>query len=149
MSYYYLVMKNDTNLIIHLISRIREKANRFISAELKRYGIEGLLPVHGDILFALMVYGELPMKRIAEIIDRKKSTVTTLVEKMETLGYVAKKKDETDNRIFLISLTEKGHRYREEIIEISNNVLQKLYKKMPYTEREQLVQSLKAINDGW
>ncbi len=142
-------MKNDTELIIHLISRIREKANRFISAELKRYSIDCLLPVHWDILFALMAYGELPMKRIAAIIDRKKSTVTTLVEKMETLGYVKKKRDEADNRVFLISLTEKGHHYREQIIEISKNVLQKTYKEMPDTEREQLVRSLRTINDGW
>lgn len=141
-------MKNDTELIILLISRIREKANGFISAELKK-GIEGLLPIHGDILYALMVYGELPMKRIAEIIDRKKSTVTTLVDKMVTLGYVEKRRDEGDNRIFLISLTEKGHQYRKDIINISDDLIRKVYKNMPETEREQLVRSLRTINEGW
>lgn len=139
----------DTDLIILLISRIREKANRFIISELQRYGIEGLLPVHGDILYALMVNGELSMKRIAEIIDRKKSTVTTLVEKMEKLSYVKKRKDNTDNRVFLISLTEKGRRHHTDIVEISNNLINRVYKEMPVAEREQLIRSLRTINDNW
>jgi len=142
-------MKNDTELIILLISRIREKANRYISAELKKFKMEGLLPVHGDILYALMVHETLPMKRIAEIVDRKKSTVTTLVEKMIRLGYVEKKQDETDSRFFLISLTEKGRKHREDIIKISDNLIKKVYKTMPEQERQQLVKSLRTINDNW
>jgi len=142
-------MKKDTEMIVSLISKIREKANTFINSELKRCNIEGLLPVHGDILYALMVHGELSMKEIAEIVDRKKSTVTTLIDKMVILGYVDKRKDESDNRYYIISLSQKGRKYRKQLIEISDNLIKKVYKDMPRKEREQLVQSLKKIKENW
>lgn len=79
---------------------------------MKRRGIKGILPVHGDILYALMIHGELSMTQIAELVDRKKSTVTTLVDKLIHLGYIEKKRDLGDNRVYLISLTDKGRRQR-------------------------------------
>ncbi|MBI9092363.1 MAG: winged helix-turn-helix transcriptional regulator [Desulfobacterium sp.] len=142
-------MKKDTDLIISLISRIREKANTHIVSELKRHQINGLQPVHGDIIYALMNHRELSMKQIAEIVDRKKSTVTTLIEKLIRLGFVEKRLNETDNRSFLISLTNKGERQRQAMIDISENLIKKVYKNMPQDERQQLVKALRSINDNW
>jgi hypothetical protein len=36
-----------------LISRIREKANRFIVRELENHGVNGIVPSHGVILIIL------------------------------------------------------------------------------------------------
>ena len=142
-------MNLETDLIIHLIARIREKANRFIIAELKSHHIEDLIPVHGDILFALFKYGQIPMKTIAQIVDRKKSTVTTLVDKLIHLGYVQKKADETDHRYALISLTKKGQQLAFQLQDISDKLLNKVYKDMPVEERIHLVKNLRMINDNW
>lgn len=142
-------MSYEPDMIITIIARIREKANRFIDAELKRHNIKGLKPVHGDVLYALFLHKQLTMKQIAECVDRKKSTVTTLVEKLIALGYAEKKTDETDNRIFNISLTGKGLALKEDLIEISDNLLKNVYKDMPEGERAQLVKSLNVINDNW
>ncbi|MFH2067282.1 MAG: MarR family winged helix-turn-helix transcriptional regulator [Pseudomonadota bacterium] len=142
-------MKFEVDLIIYTISRIREKANRFVVDELKSHGLNDLAPIHGEILLALFSRGELSMKQLAELIDRKKSTVTTLVEKMITLGYAQKKLDIYDNRSFLISLTEKGYALKNDVINISNNLLEKVYKDMPPQERKQLVRSLRKILDNW
>jgi DNA-binding MarR family transcriptional regulator len=142
-------MKKDTDLIISLISRIREKANSHIASELKRHRIDGLQPVHGDILYALMSHRELSMKQIAEIVDRKKSTVTTLIEKLIRLGFVEKRLNETDNRSFLISLTNKGQSQSQAMIDISESLIRKVYKNMPHDERKKLVKSLRSINDNW
>lgn len=142
-------MKFQADMIIHLIARIREKTSRFIESELKRSGAEGLKPVHGDVLFALFMHRQLTMKQIAEIVDRKKSTVTTLVDKLITLGYAEKRVDETDNRFFIISLTDKGRGLKDILIDISDRLIDRVYKDMPEEERVQLVTSLKKINDRW
>jgi len=142
-------MKYEVDLIIYIISRIREKANRFILDELKSHGLHDLAPIHGEILLVLFSQGELSMKQIAELIDRKKSTVTTLVEKLIKLGYAQKETDVYDNRSFLISLTDKGYNLREVLIEISNKLLDKVYKDIPLQERKQLVKSLKKVLDHW
>ena len=142
-------MDFETGIVISLIARIREKANRFIMHELKEHGIEGLAPVHGDVLVALFFHNELTMKEIADTVDRKKSTVTTIVEKLVRLGYAEKVKDPEDHRSFRISLTKKGRGLKERLIDISNKLQRKVYKDMPMRERRQLVKSLRRINDTW
>ena len=106
-------------------------------------------PVHGDVLFALFKYGNLSMKQIAEIVDRKKSTVTTLVEKIIKAGYAEKNIDDNDNRFFIISLTDKGRGLKDDLIDISDKMIKKVYKDMPTEERVQLVSSLAKLNDNW
>jgi len=142
-------MDFKTGTIISLIARIREKANRFIADELKRHGIKGLAPVHGDVLMALFFHDKLTMKEIARIVDRKKSTVTTLVNKLILLGFAEKKQGSMDNRYFHISLTDKGKGLKDSMISISNRLLDKVYKDMPLKEKDQLVKSLKTIHDNW
>jgi DNA-binding MarR family transcriptional regulator len=142
-------MFDETNMIISIISRIRKKANAFIADELSRSGIEGLIPVHGDILFMLFVHGEMTMSSIAKLVERKKSTVTTLVTKLIRMGYVEKRQDETDNRFFLISLTPDGKALGQNLKTISEKLITKVYKDMPVDERVVLVRMLNRINSNW
>lgn len=139
------IMNFETGIIISLISRIQNKANRLITAELKKHSIEGLAPVHGDILLALFFHHQISMQELATLIDRKKSTITTLVEKLIRLGYVKKERSETDNRSYLISLTPKGKELKEPLIDISTTLLETVYRDIPTDEQVQLVKSLSKI----
>lgn len=142
-------MNHDTDLIICLISRIREKANRYLAAQLAARGMGGLKPIHGDVLWALFRTGQPTMKELAEMVDRKKSTVTTLVDKLVQLGYAGKTRDETDSRVFRISLTREGRALKDNLVEISDGLISTVYKDMPMAERHQLVKSLNTINKNW
>ena len=142
-------MVYEPDIIISLISRIREKANRFIVAELTRHGLTDLKPIHGDILLALFQYGNPTMKELADIVDRRKSTVTTLVDKLVRLEYAKKIQDADDNRVFRISLTKKGRGLKGRLIDISNRLIEKVYKDMPSEKRKRLVRTLRQINDQW
>ncbi len=142
-------MDHRTDIIISLIARIREKANRFISEELKTRGLEKMAPIHGDVLYALFVHNKLTMKEVAEVVDRKKSTVTTIIDKLINLGYVKKQQLASDSRTFEVSLTAQGKLLKQPLIEISTRLSDKVYKNMPVRERQQLVASLKKINDNW
>ncbi|MFO7817779.1 MAG: MarR family transcriptional regulator [Desulfovibrionales bacterium] len=142
-------MNFETDIIISLIARIREKANRFIISELKAHGLDELKPIHGDILMALFQYKSPTMKELADIVDRKKSTVTTLADKLTRLGYAKKVQDPDDNRVYRISLTERGQALKPCLIDISSKLISKVYKDMPHEERISTVHSLKKINDRW
>jgi len=142
-------MDFETDIIISLISRVRDKANRFIMTELNRHGLDGLAPVHGDILVALYQHGDPTMKELAQIVDRKKSTVTTLVDKLIRLGYADKIQDAEDMRSYRVSLTEEGKALKPILLRIADRLIEKVYKDMPRDERRQLVKSLNKINNGW
>ena len=143
-SNYKTAMK--TGLIIHLIGKIRDRANQFLLKELAEHKIMGIAPSHGDIMGALYLHGELPMKKIAEMIGRDKSTVTTLVNKLIQLGYVEKKTDPDDSRVNIISLTDMGRMMEQDFWDISQALREKAYHGLSAEEKETLMQLLTKIH---
>lgn len=139
----------EPDLTIYLIARIREKANRLISDEISRRNLKGIAPSHGDIMLGLFKNAELTMKELAEYIDRDKSTVTYLVNKLIQLGYVEKKPGIHDRRKSLISLTERGRELRDDIIEISEKLLARVFKSLSDEERDALNELLTRIHENW
>ena len=63
---------------------------------------------HGNILLSLYKHGELTMTEISKYIRKTPPTTTTLVKKLKKEGIVVSRTSDDDNRIHLISLTEKG-----------------------------------------
>ncbi len=135
-------------LIIRQIGRIRDKANSFLTREIERHHMKGIAPSHGDILWALYTYGELPMKRLAQIIGKDKSTVTALVNKLIRFGYVEKNEDASDSRVSNISLTERGREVKPDFMEISEALREKAYAGLTKDQMETLMQLLQIVHDN-
>jgi DNA-binding MarR family transcriptional regulator len=132
-----------------LISRISDRANRFLVEELRRREIPGIAPSHGDILGALLTHGELRMRELAALIGRDKSTVTTLVAKLIQLGYVKKTGHVADHRVSLISLSERGKALGKDIRIISNRLLDRAYREFSDRDKRKLVQLLTQMHDNF
>ncbi len=86
------------------------------------------------------------MKEIAEIIDKDKSTITSLINKLIVLDYVEKKKDMDDNRISIISLTAKGKALKPVFMEISEKLIIKAFQGISDQEKEILNILLAKLN---
>lgn len=134
--------------IISLISRIREKANRAIISEMSAHGVEDIVTSHGDIIYALFHREKMTMAEIAEKIVRDKSTVTALVDKLVRLGYIKKEKDDEDNRVVFVSLTTQGHALKPVFEAISQRVLDDLYRGITAHEKDELLRLLNKIYDN-
>jgi len=137
-------MKNDR--ILFIIGRINYKVNRYLVKELKKQNLGEISPSHGEIIGSLLLRGSLQMKEIAEIIDKDKSTITSLINKLIVLGYVEKKKDMADNRISIISLTEKGKALKSSFMEISEILITKAYQGISEQEKKILNILLVKLN---
>lgn len=140
-------MKADNT--IAMIGRIREKANEFIVKELVKRGHEGLAPTHGNILATLLFQGEMTKTDIAERIKRERSTVTTLISKLEKLGYIESRTNEEDGRSKIVSLTTKGESVRNDMIEISESLFEQQYIGMNDDEVRQFRHGLKKVYDNF
>jgi DNA-binding MarR family transcriptional regulator len=135
-------MGMNTGDVISLISKIRQKANGFILTELSDRGIDGIVVSHGDIIDALFQRQRMTMAEIAKKIARDKSTVTALVNKLVALGYVTRERDTEDTRVVYVTLTPKGQELKPVFREISEKVLETLYRDIPMEEREELIRIL-------
>ena len=147
MSNYNGLVKKE--LVILQIGRIRDKANSFLTRELARRNLKGIAPSHGDILWALFTYGDLPMKRLSEIINRDKSTITALVNKLTNSGYILRRTHESDSRSSIISLTEKGKALQKNFWDVSEALRKKAYQGLTDGEMETLMRLLTKIHDNF
>jgi DNA-binding MarR family transcriptional regulator len=136
-------------LAIHQIGKIRDKANAFLTRELAGRNLKGIAPTHGDILWALFTYGDLPMRKLADIIHRDKSTVTALVNKLIDFGYVERRTHEADSRSNIISLTEKGRSVQKDFWEVSEALRKKAYQGLSDKELETLMRLLTRIYENF
>ncbi len=143
MSNYNKGMK--TRDAISYISKIREKVNRLIEAEMSRNGLEGIVTSHGDIIYALFYQQRMTMAEIADKIGRDKSTVTALVDKLVKLGYVVKERDTEDTRVIYVALTDKGQELKPTFEAISDKVLNTFYAGVSEEEKTELANTLDKI----
>jgi DNA-binding MarR family transcriptional regulator len=148
----YFLLKGASSLkqkqVITLISRIRRRTNELVIIKLKENGLKNFSPSHGDIIFSLLENEKLTMKEISNKIDRKKNTVTVLIEKLINLGYVEKRICLNDKRACFISLTEKGIQLKNIFVDISDELLKKTYSGLSITDKENGIKFLKTIYEN-
>lgn len=138
-----------TTDIISLISKIRDSANRFIVNEMDSWGVKGLAPSHGDIIFALLKNEKMTMNELARKIGKDKSTITALVNKLINQGYVQKTRDTEDNRVVFVTLTEKGRELGPMFNKVSEDLLSTVYRNISQDEREELLKTLEKIKNNF
>ncbi len=88
------------------------------------------------------------MTEIARIIDKDKSTITALVNKLIRLGYVKKDKHDADSRFNVIAVTPKGEALKPAFISIARKLRALSYKDVPDDDRGTLVRLLTKINEN-
>jgi len=139
-----------TSSIISSIANIHNHANRLIVDELKSHNLEGLAPSHGDILVFLYQNEDgVPMNKITSSINKDKSTVTTLVNKLEKMKLLEKFKHETDSRSRMVKLTQKGLDTKTVVMDIiSPKLLDITYKGFSDEEKELVCSLLDRIKDN-
>ena len=124
--------------IFNYASKLREIGNTFILAELKKAGMQNIVPSHGDILAQLLLWESRNMSELAQHAHRTKSTVTTLVTKLERHGYVERIPDPNDSRGVKVRLTEKGRALRPAVEAISDGLQNIITERLTEEEALQL-----------
>lgn len=132
----------ESERIIHLISRTRDRINREMSALMAENEMGDIAPAHAGMIYALGAAGAVPMSELARLLERDNSTITTLAEKLKRQGYLRKSKSPTDSRSFVLELTEQGQLARERIIRISRKLLRRFYRGMSGPDQQNLVRLL-------
>jgi MarR family transcriptional regulator, organic hydroperoxide resistance regulator len=93
--------------LIFLISTAQHLLKNHMIARFKEKGLE-ITPTHSTILFLLEERGPMQMNDISAEIHVENSTVTGLVDRLESRGFVVRTTVKRDRRKWHIAITDRG-----------------------------------------
>jgi DNA-binding MarR family transcriptional regulator len=102
-----------------LISQLSQVQNRIFEKLLKNYGIDDFNGPQGRILFVLWQDDGLPISEIGQRTSLSKSTLTSMLDRMEKQGHLQRNYDPKDRRQIRITLTEKAKALNQKYLEVS------------------------------
>ncbi len=83
---------------------MRARHNRLVQL----LGGLGIHPAQAQLLYVLLHSEGITQKQLGDEIDRKPATVTMMLSRLESAGFVERRRDGNDQRIFRVYITEKG-----------------------------------------
>jgi DNA-binding MarR family transcriptional regulator len=101
-----------------LMAKIRQVAGRIFERKLRDYDIE-INAAQGRIMFALWRQDGISINELAKKTQLKKSTLTSMLDRLERMGYVRRQRSKKDRRKILIQRTSKDRNLETEYVRLS------------------------------
>lgn len=110
-----------------------------------KYQAYGLYRGQPILLFLLNRKNGRTASELAEKMNVEPATITKMTKRMESAGYIERKKDPEDNRKIRIYLTEKSKAILDEIQSIDDDVTEKLFTDFSDDELDMLFTLLSKV----
>lgn len=138
-------MEINQGNFLYALSKIRQNLFSFLEREMAAVNIRGISPSDGDILFLLDRRGELTIQEIAAFTVKDKSTVSSVIKRLEGRGYVTKKRGDGDGRTVRIALTQKAKKTGPLLWKISASMNEKMFSRLSEDEKNKLFELMGKI----
>lgn len=131
-----------------LIAKIHHTSGRVFARLLKLHGIEEFNPAQGRIIFALWQGDGIPIQTLAERTALRKSTLTSMLDRLEKDGWIVRVPSPGDRRSTLVRLTEKHQEWQNRYTAVSAAMNALFYLGLQPSEIEQFEETLRRILDN-
>lgn len=128
----------------YLVSQIHQLSGRIFSKKLKDNQID-INHAQGRIIFALWKNDQISINDLSKNTSLSKSTLTTMLERLEKSGHIIRKQSGIDKRIMIVCLTERSSSLRNDYQKISADMTDIFYKGFNDDEISQFELYLKRI----
>lgn len=128
-----------------LISKIKQLQDRIFGSLLRQYGIDEFNGAQGRILFVLWQEDNLPIVELSRRTSLAKTTLTSMLDRMENKGILIRSFDTADRRQIRILLTDKAKALNEQYNQVSEEMNQLFYKDFEEPEITMFEQYLQRI----
>lgn len=128
-----------------LISKIKQISGRIFDKKLKSYDIKDLNTAQGRIIFSLWQHDNIPISELVRQTALGKTTLTSMLTRLEQSGYILRNVDEKDKRNIIITLTEKSKSLEDRYETVSKEMISLFYQGLSETQIDEFENSLKYI----
>lgn len=134
--------RNDSLKSLTVLLRSSGSITKMLKKDMFSYGLN---PTEFTALEVLYNLGEQPIQAIGKKVLLSSSSITYVIDQLETKNLVVRKKSEKDRRVTLISLSDEGFELMEKIFPQHSNVIEKLFEELSDEELVNLREMLKKI----
>jgi DNA-binding MarR family transcriptional regulator len=127
-----------------LMAKIRQVSGRIFERILNKYNIE-INSAQGRIMFALWQQDNISINELAKKTQLKKSTLTSMLDRLEGMGYVKRQRSQKDRRIILIKRTNKDKNLEKKYVELSQELTKFFYKGFSESQIDRFEKDLELI----
>lgn len=128
-----------------LIGKIKQIQGRVFSRMLCAHGISEFNGAQGRILFVLWEEDGIPISTLAERTGLAKTTLTSMLDRLERLGHVERADDPEDRRSVRVRLTERARGLREQYEAVSAEMNELFYRGFSRGEIRRFEKNLERI----
>jgi len=130
-----------------LMAKIRQVAGRIVERILKEHNIE-INSAQGRIMFALWQADGISISELVKKTQLKKSTLTSMLDRLENMGYVKRQRSKKDRRKILIKRTNKDKNLESKYVELSQEITKLFYKGFSKSQINRFENNLSKILDN-
>ncbi len=105
----------------------------------------GLTRAQWQALGNLKRLGPLTQATLADVMELQTATITRLIDRLESSGWVVRCPSAHDRRVKLVSMTEKAKSVMDEVSAIGGKMREDMLVDLPQHEREHLVETLTLV----
>jgi DNA-binding MarR family transcriptional regulator len=128
-----------------LIAKIHQLAGRIFVKKLKQYQLTEINPAQGRILFPLWQKDGISIRELSKETLLEKSTLTTMLKRLEDEGHIQRIPSEKDRRKTLIKLTKKKKILQEKYVQVSTEMSDLFYHGLTEQEKDEFDMYLERI----
>lgn len=130
------------DVILFILSKANQKVYGTFKASLQPYG---MTPMQGLVLHALYEEEGLFAGELGKRLALDSATLSGVLDRMATGGWIIKNAVEADRRVMKIQLTDKSRQYRDKFLKDTVEVNQEVLSPFNKEERLLLIRMLKDL----
>lgn len=127
------------------MAKIHQLSGRIFSRLLKKAEITEINPAQGRIMFVLWQNDGISIGNLAQRTSLSKSTLTSMLDRLENSGFIQRRHSKTDRREILIFRTEKDKSLQAVYVQVSEEMTDKYYADFSQEEIVTFEEFLKRI----
>ncbi len=128
-----------------LITRIKQVGGRIFERILAQRNIDAFNGPQGRILYVLWQRDGIPISELSRETGLAMTTLTGMLDRMETNGLVRRERGDADRRKILINLTENAKMLKDDYNEVTKEISEIYYKGFAEEEIRQFEAYLRRI----
>jgi DNA-binding MarR family transcriptional regulator len=131
-----------------LLAKIHQLGGRVFARLLKEHGVDQINPAQGRIMFALWQQDGIAINDLAQRTKLGKSTLTSMLDRLEKAGLLKRVPSKEDRRKILIQRSEKDKALESLYVQVSQEMHMIWYKGFTEPQMERFEADLQQILDN-